>query len=77
MDWRREWRERRERLAGMSPDNRKIWDLAKKAVNAMGFASQMAAQGAENSQIKYETQADEAMNELFELLAPKAAERRR
>lgn len=61
----------KKRLDAMTARDRQIWDLAHKAVNAMGFACQMAGQGAENSQCKYEEQSAEAERQLFELLAPK------
>lgn len=59
-----------KRLNLMTSRDREIWDLASKAVNAMGFACQMAGQQAENSQLRYEEQSSEAMAKLFELLAP-------
>jgi hypothetical protein len=63
-----EWK---QRIDAMTERDRTIWNLAHKAVNEMGFACQLAAQGAENSQIKRERASDAAMSELFELLAPK------
>lgn len=59
----------REKLAKLSPRNRQIWGLATRAVNEMGFACQLAAQGAENSQIKREQASDKAMEDLLNLLA--------
>lgn len=63
----------RKRLAAMPPENRRIWDLATRAVNEMGFAAQLAAQGAENSQINREEASDKAMRELFDLLTSQEA----
>jgi hypothetical protein len=61
-----EWRRRFEAL---SERDQKIYKLASSACNSMGFACQMAAQGADNSQCKYEEKAEVSMRELFELLA--------
>lgn len=62
LDWRK-------RFEAMAPRDRNIWNLAHKAVNEMGFACQMAEQGAVNSQCKREEASRKAMDELFELLA--------
>lgn len=61
-----DWKKRYDALADR---DRKIYDLARRAVNEMGFAAQYAAQGAERSQIKREENSNQAMKELWELLA--------
>lgn len=60
----------RKRIDAMTERDRQIWNLASRAVNEMGFACQLAEQGAVNSQCKREEKSAAAMHELFELLAP-------
>jgi len=50
----------------LSPRDRKIYDLARKATNALGFAIQNAH--SDYSVCRYEGQSEAAMNELWELL---------
>ena len=60
--------EYKKQVDALSERDRKIWDLHRKATNALAFAEQMAAQEAVNSQCKYEKQADDATEKLFQLL---------
>ena len=53
----------------MPERDRKIYDLARKAVNALGFALQNTH--SDRIVMKYEEQSSDAMTELFELLAGK------
>lgn len=56
----------RKRLEALPERDKKILQLSKRAVNAMGFAVQNAHN--ENTVIKYEKQCQEAMGELESLL---------
>lgn len=50
----------------LSERDKKIWDLARNATNALGFALQDA--NSERLVLKYENEAEETMHALFELL---------
>jgi hypothetical protein len=60
-DWKRRW-------DALSDRDRQIYNLARKATNALGFALQNAHNDA--AVIRYEKQSDAALGELFELLSP-------
>ena len=62
----------KKKLEALSPRDRQIWKLHRKATNAAGFATQMAAQGADHLQCRYEEAADRATAELWELLTIQA-----
>lgn len=66
--------EAKRKLEALPPRDRQIWELHQKASNAAGFATQMAEQGAHNSQCKYERAADEATASLWTLLTGAAPE---
>lgn len=60
------WQEHRKALEALSPRDKKILDLARRATNALGFA----LQNTHSDRIveKYERQSEEALRALEELL---------
>lgn len=63
-DWKKQYE-------ALSERDRKIYDLARKATNALGFAIQNAH--SDNLICKYEEQSDAAMKELWALLTEPSA----